>query len=386
MSEQKIEVVLEKNERLYTKNYHDFMDCELLNGEEKIIYLALKRFVNVKLDSGQAYPSIEKIQKMTSWGNKKVIKYINSLVKKGIIEKEQQGLTKPNLYTIKDSQEMWKSKNLEELKNAEENIIDFSKIPTEVLEKELEKRKKRNEPETSQLPTKAKEETDSTLNSNFQSDCTSNFADCQEKCEKQEVKERYSLEFLKNYYEYETMVFDKKHSEKDIKIVFDILYENLNTTKKTIRVNSQEKPTETVISKLMDLTYLEIIYAIDQYKKQTTIIDKPKSYLLTLLYNAETQQNLEIINRVNHDMAQVQQNATEIEEQREQGKNCNENSLKEQAIEEYNNYSEEEKNRIRDKYIEIMLKKEAINELEKEWSNPIKQEKMKVSLEQKKES
>ena len=363
MSEQKIEVVLDKQERLYSRNYHDFMDCQLLNGEEKIIYLSLKRFINVKLDNGQVYPTIETIQNMTGWGNKKVIKYIKSLVKKGVIQKKQNGLTKANLYTIKDSSEMWESENLEELKNVaeEENIIDFSKIPTELLEKELEKRKKRNEPETSPMPTKAKEETDSTLNANLQSDCTSNFADCQEEREKQEIKERYSLEFLKKYYEYETMVLDKKHSEKDIETVFDVLYENLNTTKKTIRVNSQEKPTEVVISKLMKLTCLEIFYAIDQYKKQTNIIDNPKSYLLTLLYNAETQQNLEIINRVNHDMVQVQQNPnpTEIEEQ------------KEQAIEEYNNYSEEEKNEIRNKYIEIMFnKKGAISELEKEWSKP----------------
>ena len=47
MSEQKIEVILDKQERLYSRNYHDFMDCQLLNGEEKIIYLSLKRFINV---------------------------------------------------------------------------------------------------------------------------------------------------------------------------------------------------------------------------------------------------------------------------------------------------------------------------------------------------
>ena len=84
MSEQKIEVVLDKQERLYSRNYHDFMDCQLLNGEEKIIYLSLKRFINVKLDNGQVYPTIETIQNMTGWGNKKVIKYIKSLVKKGV--------------------------------------------------------------------------------------------------------------------------------------------------------------------------------------------------------------------------------------------------------------------------------------------------------------
>ncbi len=381
MSEQKIEVVLEKNERLYTKNYHDFMDCELLNGEEKIIYLALKRFVNVKLDSGQAYPSIEKIQKITSWGNKKVIKYINSLVKKGIIEKEQQGLTKPNLYTIKDSQEMWKSKNLEELKNAEENIIDFSKIPTEVLEKELEKRKKRNEPETSPLPSKAKEETDSNINNanSLESNYTAVSCDCQEMCknqrqkqEKNEIKEQYPLEMLKEHYEYEIMVFDNKNIQTDIDTAFSVLYEAMNTKKETIRIKSEDKPTQVVISKLLKLTRFGILYAIDKYKEQTNRIDYPTSYLLTLLYEAEEQQHLDVTNRVQYDMTHQNQ----LQEVREQ--NCEENqsvSRKEKLIEEYHNLSNEEKDSKRNKYIEVMFKgkfdkKGEISDLEKEWLNP----------------
>ena len=32
-------------ERLYVKIYHDFLDSELLNGKEKLVFILLKRYV-----------------------------------------------------------------------------------------------------------------------------------------------------------------------------------------------------------------------------------------------------------------------------------------------------------------------------------------------------
>ena len=69
-------VQLANPERMYGKYYFDFMDSKLLNGEEKIIFLALKRFLDVKLDNGKVFPSIEAIQEITGWGKQKIIKYI----------------------------------------------------------------------------------------------------------------------------------------------------------------------------------------------------------------------------------------------------------------------------------------------------------------------
>ena len=51
-------VQLAKPERYYTKCYHDFMDCSLLNGEEKIVFLALKRFLDVNMDIGNVFTTI----------------------------------------------------------------------------------------------------------------------------------------------------------------------------------------------------------------------------------------------------------------------------------------------------------------------------------------
>ncbi len=115
MSNEKVEVRLSSPERDFTECYHDFMDCDWLSGEEKIIFLSLKRFLDEKSNDGKVYPTIATIQKMTGWGNQKVIKYIKSLVKKGVIKSIRQGLGKPNIYILSDYPEMWACDSIEEM-------------------------------------------------------------------------------------------------------------------------------------------------------------------------------------------------------------------------------------------------------------------------------
>lgn len=81
-----------------------------------------------------------------------------------------------------------------------------------------------------------------------------------------------------------------------------VLHTILNTTKQTIRVGGEDKPSKVVIGKLMKLTYSGIMYAIQKYNEQTDRIKNPTSYMLTLLYNAEEQMRLEITNQVQHDL------------------------------------------------------------------------------------
>ena len=57
-----------------------------------------------------------------------------------------------------------------------------------------------------------------------------------------------------------------------------------------------------VIGKLMKLDYSEIMYCIEKYSEQTERIKNPTAYMLTLLYNAKEQMNLDISNQVQHDM------------------------------------------------------------------------------------
>lgn len=114
--------------------------------------------------------------------------------------------------------------------------------------------------------------------------------------------ERYTLEQILILYDYDVMISDNPYQKHDIDSVMSILHTNLNTTKPTIRIGGEDKPSMAVISKLMKLTYSGIMYAIEKFKEQTERIKNPTSYMLTLLYNAEEQRNLDIANQVQHDM------------------------------------------------------------------------------------
>ena len=115
--------------------------------------------------------------------------------------------------------------------------------------------------------------------------------------------ERYTLEEIKAIYEYDVMISDNPYQKNDIDSVMSILHTNLNTTKPTIRIGGEDKPSMVVIGKLMKLTYSGIMYAIGKFKEQTERIKNPTSYMLTLLYNAEEQLSLDLTNQVRHDMA-----------------------------------------------------------------------------------
>ncbi len=98
------------------------------------------------------------------------------------------------------------------------------------------------------------------------------------------------------------MVLDYPLQQNDIDSVMSILYTAMNTTKSTIKISGENRPAMAVIGKLMKLHKESIMYAIKQFSEQTERIKNPTAYMLTILYNAPEQFNLDIQNRVSHDM------------------------------------------------------------------------------------
>lgn len=289
-------VQLASPERYYTKCYHDFMDCNLLNGEEKIVFLALKRFLDVKSEQGKVFPTIETIQDMTGWGNQKVVKYIKSLVKKGVVKKIRQGLSKPNIYILADYPVMWTCDSVEDMAAVAENQGVKPLTPAEHIA-ELERMGytvQIKEKELVSEPTKA--HTQALDNQNFSKE--QNTTD-----KPKSQAERYTMEDIKALYEYDSLIIQYPAKQTDIDIVFDILYDTLNSTKSTIRIGGEDKPQMVVIGKLMKLQPDDLIYSIDMYHQQDQRIKNVKGYLLTILYSSREQQHLDIMNlgHTNHD-------------------------------------------------------------------------------------
>lgn len=289
MANEKIIVQLASPERYYTKCYHDFMDCNLLNGEEKIVFLALKRFLDVKSEQGKVFPTIETIQDMTGWGNQKVVKYIKSLVKKGVVKKIRQGLSKPNIYILSDYATMWTCDTIEDMATVADNQGMKPLTPAEHIA-ELERMGYTVQIKEKGLVSDSDQTTDtSTMNYN------SSMGNDSTKRAKSQA-ERYSMGQIKELFDYAILIADHPEHEADLQVVFDILHEVLNTSKPTVRVSGEDKPQAVVAGKLMKLTHYDIQYAIDKFHEQTGEIKNTRAYLLTILYHSREQSYLDLMN------------------------------------------------------------------------------------------
>ena len=283
------------DQRKFTIVYNDFLESDLLDKHEKLIYIAIKRFADN--DTLKAFPSLKTLHKITGISIRWIKKSIEHMEQLGVIsvehrEDDEKG-HQSNLYTLYDYAEIWNVGSSENDVAAVADEISEAKLVAELRARGYTVIKEK-EPDT--LSTDQSNNVSSTQLNQF--DIVNTTINSKES---QEV-ERYSLVEIRAFYDYDIMVSDNPFAKNDIDSVMDILHTNLNTTKKTIRIGGEDKPAMVVISKLMKLTYSEIMYAIDKFKEQTDRIKNPTAYMLTLLYNSKEQMNLDIANQVQHDM------------------------------------------------------------------------------------
>lgn len=282
------------DQRPFIMIYQDFLESELMdNYYQKLVYIYLKKFAD---SNNQCFPSIKKLSKLTKIGATKIKQTLVELEEKGVISKENRsrsdGGKTSNLYTLYDFAEVWNVGSSEDVAAVAEEVSE-AKMIAELRSKGYTVIKEK-EPDTSQAD-QSNDEPSTQLNQFDIVNTTPNSSKSQE-------KERYTLEEIKLLYNYDIMITDNPFKERDIDSVIDILHTTLNTTKETVRIGGEDKPAMVVISKLMKLDYSEIMYAIDKFTEQTERIKNPTAYMLTLLYNAKEQMNLDISNQVQHDM------------------------------------------------------------------------------------
>lgn len=117
-----------------------------------------------------------------------------------------------------------------------------------------------------------------------------------------EATEAYSLNFLKERLLYNDMLVQEPLEKDIIDTFFHYLHNAVNTTKDTIRVNGEDKPSTVVVSVLLKLNYFDFLYAIQKYRQNTTKVNNHGAYIITLLYNAKAQNEADITNQVQHDL------------------------------------------------------------------------------------
>ena len=282
------------DQRKFTIVYNDFLESDLLDKHEKLIYIAIKRFADN--DTLKAFPSLKTLHKITGISIRWIKKSIEHMEQLGVIsvehrEDDEKG-HQSNLYTLYDYAEIWNVGSSEDVTAVADEISE-AKLVAELKARGYTVIKEK-EPDKTE-PTKVTVEPSTKLNQFDIVNTTINSEKCQE-------LERYTIDQIRQIFDYDILVNDKPLWQKDIDSVFSILHTALNTTKETIRVGGEDKPTMIVIGKLMKLDYSEIMYCIEKYSEQTERIKNPTAYMLTLLYNAKEQMNLDISNQVQHDM------------------------------------------------------------------------------------
>ena len=284
------------DQRKFTIVYNDFLESDLLDKHEKLIYIAIKRFADN--DTLKAFPSLKTLHKITGISIRWIKKSIEHMEQLGVIsvehrEDDEKG-HQSNLYTLYDYAEIWNVGSSENDVAAVADEISEAKLVAELKARGYTVIKEK-EPDKTE-PTKVTVEPSTKLNQFDIVNTTIN-------SEKSQELERYSIEQIKEYFDYNIMVHDNPYKQKSIDMVMNILYDTLNTSKKSIRVSGEDKPAMVVQSKLMKLDMECIMYAIDKYSENTERVKNPVAYMLTILYKAQEQYDLDIQNQVSHDMA-----------------------------------------------------------------------------------
>lgn len=278
------------DQRPFIMVYQDFLESDLLdNHYQKLVYVYLKKFADSK---NQCFPSVKTLSKLTKISVNKVKLTLAELEKKGVISKENRtrpdGGKSSNLYTLYDFKELWDAGSSEEVATVVDEYEDKKLISlleakgyTVIKEKELESE-----------PTKAQTQA---LELN-QYDMVNNIIKSNE-CQ---VMERYTHDQIRQIFELDYILLDYPNYKTDVSTVENILYDVMNTSKPTVRIAGEDKPTMIVIGKLMKLDKDLIVYAIEKYHEHKGEINNPISYMRTILYNAPEQFDLEVRNRINN--------------------------------------------------------------------------------------
>lgn len=283
------------DQRKFTIVYNDFLESDLLDKHEKLIYIAIKRFADN--DTLKAFPSLKTLHKITGISIRWIKKSIEHMEQLGVIsvehrEDDEKG-HQSNLYTLYDYAEIWNVGSSENDVAAVADEISEAKLVAELKARGYTVIKEK-EPDKTE-PTKVTVEPSTKLNQFDIVNTTIN-------SEKSQVEERWSMERIKQHYDYDILLNQKPYEKDTIDGYMDLLYDLLNEKREYITISGNKIPVNIVWGRLEKMYYEHILYCMKQMGKQTTRIHSTKEYKKKLLYEAYTQMHDDISNQVQHDM------------------------------------------------------------------------------------
>lgn len=306
------------------------IETDLLTEHEKMVYIVIRKHLNQEKQT--AFPGMATIAREARISKSQVLRTIKELEEKGLLIVKRQTTKynekKTNIYRFNDFAELWKARTVDELKKIATDT-PISLTDDEIINKALQIDKKKRKKLYNQLAKEFEKEkgldAEPTKAQNQALDLKPfNIVDSTTNSGKSQDLERYTLDQIKQLFDYDNMLIDHADRQHDIDTIMGVLHTAMNTGKSTIRVSGEDKPAMVVIAKLMKLDKESIMYALDKFLEQEERIKNPTAYLLTILYNTPEQYYLDKKNQERNEMAKEDQSQ---EEKKIEGMNKNSKNM-----------------------------------------------------------
>ena len=266
-----------------------------ISAEAKVLYgLLLDRMSlsarNGWLDEeGRVYIifSIEDIMTSMGCANQKAAKLLYELESKcSLIERKRQGLGKPNLIYVKN----FVTPSESHFKKCENHDSGSVKITSQESLKSHANNTENNNTEFS--------DTESFLFTSFREDHTR-----EPKRSEADQRQQYKDIIMENV-SYDTLLYDCPYDQDILSEILELMVDVVCTTKPTVRISGDDKPTEVVRSQFLKLDSEHIRFVMGGLKENTTRIRNMRQYLLATLYNAPLTIGNYYRSLVSHDMSE----------------------------------------------------------------------------------
>lgn len=276
-----------ENKKPYVVLYWDILN-KLDDPYELSVYVYLRKHADHA--TGTCFPSIATLEKETKISEKKIRLILKDLKKKKLITIQNRTLGNGG-----------KASNIYRLLEFENEEVQASlqESQDEESPKQISVEQKRVSGMDQADQSESKQDTQLNNNTNLQLHDNPFLNDSQDenRIEKVAAQTKYSTDELKKQYDYQALIAEHSVHQENIDICIDIISTNINSKKKSIKIQKEEIPQEEVAERLLKLTKDDILWAIAKFEKQPNEIHYPKAYMLTLLYDAHNQRILDCQNR-----------------------------------------------------------------------------------------
>lgn len=277
-----------ENKKPYVVLYWDILN-KLDDPYELSVYVYLRKHADHA--TGTCFPSIATLEKETKISEKKIRLILKDLKKKKLITIQNRTLGNGG-----------KTSNIYRLLEFENEEVQASlqESQDEESPKQLSVERKRVSGMDQADQSESKQDTQLKSNiTNLRLHDSPFFDDSQaeKQTENDVIQTKYSMDELKDQYDYAAMVAENPEKQASIDICMNAITTTVNSKKRTIRIQKEEIAREKVAEQLLSLTKDDILWAIKRFEQQPNQIHSPKAYLLTLLYDAKNQRILECQNR-----------------------------------------------------------------------------------------